>query len=104
MEKHEYILSKVKRRVTSIVPDARIILYGSRARGDEREDSDWDFLVLLDHGTYSWKLENLILASIYELELETGEIITSFVTTHEHAWKFQLAQFYQQINKEGIIL
>jgi len=27
---------------------AEVILYGSRARGDEREDSDWDLLVLTD--------------------------------------------------------
>ena len=26
----------------------RILLFGSQARGDAREDSDWDVLVLLD--------------------------------------------------------
>ena len=26
----------------------RIILFGSRARGTEREDSDWDLMVLID--------------------------------------------------------
>jgi len=26
----------------------KIIVYGSRARGDYREDSDWDFLVVID--------------------------------------------------------
>ena len=26
----------------------RILLFGSRARGDAREDSDWDFYVVVD--------------------------------------------------------
>ncbi len=39
----------VKQEVTKIDPKAEIILFGSRARGDFRMDSDWDFLVLLDH-------------------------------------------------------
>ena len=26
----------------------RVILFGSRARGEERPDSDWDFYVLVD--------------------------------------------------------
>ena len=29
-------------------PNARAILFGSRARGDARKDSDWDILILVD--------------------------------------------------------
>jgi len=34
------ISQQIKRYVNSIDPNAQIILYGSRARGDERIDSD----------------------------------------------------------------
>ena len=27
----------------------RVVLFGSRARGDARDDSDWDFAIFLDH-------------------------------------------------------
>ena len=38
-------IQTLKRR---IMPDERLILFGSQARGDAREDSDWDLLVLLN--------------------------------------------------------
>jgi len=36
----------IRKNVDEIDDNAEIILYGSRARGDERQDSDWDILVL----------------------------------------------------------
>jgi len=37
----------------------RIILFGSRARKDYREDSDWDFLVILDRDITFSELKRL---------------------------------------------
>lgn len=42
------ILQLIKSSVRSNEPDAILILYGSYARGDYREDSDLDILVLVD--------------------------------------------------------
>ena len=39
----------IRKNVNEIDDNAEIILYGSRARGDERIDSDWDILVLTDY-------------------------------------------------------
>ncbi len=44
----EDLLRKVKEALEEIEPSAEIYLYGSRARRDNREDSDWDFLILID--------------------------------------------------------
>ncbi len=35
--------------MNSVDKSAEVILYGSRARGDERTDSDWDILILTDY-------------------------------------------------------
>ena len=46
--KRDKLLKQVKQTVHEIEPEAEIILYGSRARGDANSESDWDFLILLD--------------------------------------------------------
>ena len=42
------LLKQVKNAVQEIEVEAKILLYGSRARGDSIDQSDWDFLILLD--------------------------------------------------------
>ena len=43
------VLEHIENTVRDIMPlDARILLFGSRARGDARPDSDWDILIILN--------------------------------------------------------
>ena len=43
------ILKEIKRIAKEVLPKgAQLILYGSRARNEADEDSDWDLLILLD--------------------------------------------------------
>ncbi len=49
MGRREYILQSIKNRSAEIMPmNAKVILFGSQARGDYHEGSDWDILILLD--------------------------------------------------------
>lgn len=41
MKEKQKILLQIKASVKELEPNSEIILFGSRARGDEREDSDW---------------------------------------------------------------
>jgi len=38
----------IKQTVSKSIDYQKIILFGSRARGDHQEDSDWDILVLIN--------------------------------------------------------
>jgi len=92
----------IRGKIHEIDPAAKVILYGSRARGDERPDSDWDVLVLTDYPVTVEK-ERAFRNNLFELELETGEPFSVFVFS-ENEWESRqrITPFYLNICKEGI--
>jgi predicted nucleotidyltransferase len=43
------VIDNIRQVASSVLPQgSKLYLYGSRARGNAREDSDWDLLLLLD--------------------------------------------------------
>lgn len=99
-----YITQLIRQYVSDIDPTAQVILFGSRARGDDKQDSDWDLLILTD---YPIKLEKEreFRNHLYDLELETGEPFSLFAFSHQE-WnsKQRISPFFSNVNKEGISL
>jgi predicted nucleotidyltransferase len=94
----------IRQSITLIDPHAEVILYGSRARGDERPDSDWDILVLTD-GSVDLITERKFRGKIYDLELETGEPFSMFVySKNDWQTKQRISPFYQNVAREGVRL
>ena len=98
------LLDRCRQAIRRAVPDADVILYGSRARGDAREYSDYDILVLVDEPA-SIALKDRILASVYPLELETGAMLT-LITYNRRQWDsppYREMPFHQNVERDGVI-
>ncbi len=99
------LIKKIKTSVTSTEPDAKIILYGSYARGDYNKNSDIDLLIIIPKNNITKKEEKKIKYDLYDLEFETGILISPLVFTEEK-WKNRpfITPFFENIQKEGKIL
>ena len=100
--KTKHIIQLIRRNCNSIDPGAEIILYGSRARGEEHADSDWDVLVLTDYGV-NLNIERQFSKKLYDLELETGEPFSIFVyLKNDRNTKQIITPFYNNVTREGL--
>ncbi|WP_455967570.1 nucleotidyltransferase domain-containing protein [Bacteroides fluxus] len=67
------LIDRLKYMIKSVSPDSQAILYGSEARGEAKQNSDIDILILVDKDVLSPVEEDVITAPIYDLEIETGK-------------------------------
>ena len=79
------ILFKIKKTVSELDPEARIILFGSRARGDYGKESDWDLLILTSIPATEENKRNFRY-HLLDIELETEQAISTLIHHHDH-WK-----------------
>jgi len=93
----------VSQAVREIDPKAQVILFGSRARGDAHEESDWDFLVLTSQEV-TRPLKRKIRGALWEIEMSEEVIISSLIVSST-TWK-DTAEWpiHQNIDREGILL
>lgn len=99
------LLEQVKQTVAEVEPGARVILYGSRARGNSMPDSDWDFLILVDGPVEDARVDQ-IRHRLYEVEWESGQVLSSIVRSREQ-WDAEPhcgTPFHRNVEVEGIVL
>ncbi len=106
MQKEERkILNQIKEIIKNRDPEAKVYLYGSRSRGTSSNDSDWDLLILLNKEQISPETEQKITWPLYDLEFDTGEIISPMIYS-QREWnnKYRLTPFYRNVMRDGILL
>ena len=93
-------LQAVKHSVHEIDPQAEVWLFGSRARGDARPDSDWDFLVLTEKET-SKAVKNQLRDSLFEVELLENKVIGSIIHS-KREWEddYRVTPLYRNIKRD----
>jgi len=66
------IFNKIRTLKRQILPNEKMILFRSQARGDAHEDSDWDLLVLLDKEKKAFEDESTYGYPFIEKETISG--------------------------------
>ena len=99
------LLHQCVEEIRNVTPEAEVILYGSRARGQAVADSDYDILVLIA-GPVGLVEEDNIRQQLFPIELETGKVLTVNMF-HKDDWNTELYKampFHQHVDADGIRL
>ncbi len=101
----EKLFDGVRTIIGGIAPlKGKAILFGSRARGDAKETSDWDILVLLDKERITSDDMNEISYPIRELGWELDEMVNPIMYTIKDWQRKSGTPFYKNVMAEGITL
>ena len=96
-------LKELKKKIIEKFPEAKIILYGSKARGDSGKESDIDLLILVESNLNA-KIEEEIYHISYEIELKY-DVVFGEIIENKNFWDTPLANampLHWNIDREGI--
>lgn len=97
------VLEQVRKVANETVPQGgRIFLFGSRARGDFREDSDWDFLVILEKDKIDKSDYDSVTYPLTLLGWELGLDFVSVIYTGNEWNSRKGTLFYRNVQTDSI--
>ncbi|KZX14468.1 nucleotidyltransferase domain-containing protein [Methanobrevibacter filiformis] len=82
----------------------KIILYGSVARNEDKNDSDIDILIITSEIDDDLKIEDDIYSKTFDILLETGEDLSVQIIHNEHYQTHSDFPFYMNIAKDGVLI
>lgn len=106
MTKHNRILSEIRRLTHFLFENlpASVYLYGSRARGDAEDNSDWDILIVTDDSISTSESFEKYAYPFTEMGWHLGAQITPLLYTKSE-WNAECnTAFYINVNNEAIQL
>jgi predicted nucleotidyltransferase len=83
---------------------SRVWLYGSRARGDARPDSDWDILLLVDKADIDNTDFDKYSYPLIELGWKYGADLTPQMYTRADWEKMRITPFYQNVEHDKRVI
>jgi predicted nucleotidyltransferase len=96
--------SEIVRRIRSVADPRKIVLFGSRARGDHRPDSDIDLLVIEDSPLPRHRRSIPLYAALADLPLDVDAEVVVYTPAEVEEWHHAGAAFVTTALREGTVL
>jgi predicted nucleotidyltransferase len=88
-----------------LIPNDRLILFGSQARGDARPDSDWDLLVVLNKkGRHNWDDFDKYAYPFTEIGWDYMVAINPLIYTEEEWERGKKFPFYKNVIQSATLI
>jgi predicted nucleotidyltransferase len=96
------VFKEIQTLKRQILPNEKVFLFGSQARGDAHEESDWDLLVLLDKAEVNFNEDYDRYAYPFsDISLKYGEYISVVFHTKKN-WETRPSVLKCNVEQEGI--
>ena len=99
---NQQIFNEIQALKQELLPSEKVILFGSQARGDAKEDSDWDLLVVLNKEKKEFEDEDNYTYPFTELGWNHGIAINPILYTKKQWEQGKIFPFYKNVTSEGI--
>ena len=99
------VLNSIKKVASQVLPKgSSLYLYGSRARGDSHEGSDWDLLLLLDKPRLEYEDFDKYSYPFVEMGWDIGEDIRPHAYTKDEWFNGPHSLFYYNVEEDKKVL
>jgi predicted nucleotidyltransferase len=100
---NEALIDEAGRRLSIASPGSKVILFGSRARGEERPDSDLDLLVIEPNEVLKRRAESARLRrELRDLDVALDVVVIS--ARHAEEWGHFKGSLLNEALEEGRVL
>lgn len=102
---HDLVIQSIQAKAQEVLPSsAALLLFGSRARGEANEESDWDLIVLLDKDQLDQSDFDNYAFPFTDLGWDMNEMISPLIYARK-TWEQQsFTPFFKNVEQDKIVL